>query len=222
MKKMSKMHGRVNNAVKGVKNEEELAKNKRALEHAIDLADDPDLKKGLEALDHVAMPPDKFWDKAEEFYQQTIKSILDTNENTALHLQDWLNRATDAQKQDQKLVVLINSLNRDVHDQLARLNNIHEQHKQYSGACKTPDEIVLLMDVNSQYSEVMEIFHTLIAPTAGQIFELTGVYDQIAEQSTQVPQFEKDIVAHVTNMVEERQVELQNPNIVSDVQFKEV
>lgn len=229
MQKKSKMHQRVDAATRKHDQNADAVKNKSALAHAIDATDDPKLKAAFEALPHVALPKDPFWDDAAKFYHETTKAILDTNESMALHLQEFLadDSIPAADRNSPKLAVLVNALSRDVGEQLSRLSMVYAAHSDKSGACKDADEVIKVMEINGTYSDIIEIFHSLIAPTAGQIFEMTGAYQKAAQAELQAAQnkpasIEEAIVGHINNMVNEHQQSLVDPTVITDVVFKDV
>lgn len=208
MKQLSKMHQRVNKAAQATTAGKQDLSN---IKQAIDSTVDPELRQAFEALEHMTLPEDPFWDEARTFYHSTRDALLAVHEQMADRLAGLMADPVEKAKfnDNQNLAVLINALHRDVAEQLTRLDAIYATHSQYRGKCSSSDEIVLLMEVNGGYNDANELYQTLIMPTVTQILEIIGDTQRIIEASNEAK-------------IEEAVQQLIDPTVTTDVAFKEV
>ena len=203
MQKISKMHRRVQAAAERRKGNEEM---KSVIQATADETSDEDLKKALAVLEsspNIALPKNTWWDDATAYYQMTRQAIVDATVSLVTCIDSAL-ASNPAIGQDQELAVLINGLQSDTQEQLRRLDSIHDSHKQYSGAVASPNESMLCIHVNAQYEECAQIHATSTVPT------LTHILDKIGAMSN---------VLHDAALAELDAK--QDPNTVTDVEFKE-
>jgi hypothetical protein len=211
MKKPSKMHQRV---IDNANKKEAEKKGVSLLHEAVASTDDEELKEAFKALENVTIPENKFWDEATAFYHGTKEGILSTNAHIAEYMTHILANPEMREKLNGnvRLAILIDGLNRDIAGQLAELDKIYETHKEFTGGITTPDETIRIFEVQGCYSNVNEVYQTLIMPTVAEIMEICGGIEEIIQAAANQPLAEPDV-----SLTEE-----QNPSIVSDVVFKEM
>jgi hypothetical protein len=197
--KVSKMHQRVIDA----KHRKEKAGD--LIADLKESTDDPQLQKALDGLKNINLPVDPFWDIANKFYEDTRKNILDVNERFALSLQEKIDSPNGSVLSNNvRLAVLVNSLNSDIASMLSKLEAVHEKHKTFTGACKSTDEVILVMSINGEYSDINEAYFSLINSTVSEIMDITEMTNEI-----------------VAGAEEAAKSEELDPSVISDVEFKE-
>ena len=208
MKQLSKMHQRVN---KATHTREAKEHDHNAIKMAMDSTVDPELRQAFESLEGMTLPEDPFWDEAQSFYANTRDALLGVHEQMADRLAALMADPVEKAKfnDNQQLAVLINSLHRDVDQQLKSLDAVYATHSQYHGKCATADEVVRVMEVNGAYGDVNELYQTLIMPTVAQILEIIGDTQKIIEASREA-------------QIEEAVQQLIDPTVTTDVEFKEI
>lgn len=213
MAKLSKMHQRVIAASKANSGATE-AKYESVTDK---LMDADDLSAALDSIDGLVLPENSHWDEAETFYTSTVSGILSANEQTAGHLAQLLTNPETREKynNDQRLAVLVNALNTDIQSTLNRLNAVHDQHAGKVGGSKTTEEIAKAIDIFGQYSDILEIYNTLIMPTVSEILTHTGGVEEIQTAARE------EIIQKSLETQMERLKEAQDPNVITDVVFEE-
>lgn len=213
MAKLSKMHERVIKASK--KNPDPTA---ASLEKKLsNLEDAQDLVQALDSIDGLVLPPNQHWDEAEAFFQNTYTSIIEANQATAEHLTALLSNPTHHAKfsNDSKLAVLVAALNSDVGTTLDRLNTVHAAHSGRTGSSTTTEQVAQAIDIFGQYSDIIEIYHTLIMPTVSEILSHTGGIEEI-QAAAKEELIQKGVEEQLRKLAEQ-----QDPNVITDVVFKE-
>lgn len=213
MAKLSKMHERVIKASK--KNPDPTV---ASLENKLGNIDDAkDLVQALDSIDGLVLPPNNHWDEAESFFQTTYSGIISANQTTAEHLSGLLADPVQHAKfaNDAKLAVLVAALNSDVGTTIDRLNAVHAKHAGMSGSSTTTEQVAQAIDIFGQYSDIVEIYHTLIMPTVSEILSYTGGIEEI-QAAAKEEQIKKGLEEQMRKLAEQ-----QDPNVITDVVFKE-
>lgn len=213
MAKLSKMHKRVIDATRST-----AAPALRTAQSVTDkLMAADDLTAALDSIDGLVLPENSHWDEAESFYVNTVAGILSANEQTASHLAALLAEPSTREKylNDQRLALLVNALNTDIQSTLGRLNAVHAQHEGKVGGSKTTEEIAQAIGLFGQYSDILEIYNTLIMPTVSEILSHTGGIEEI-QSAAREEVIQKSLEAQMSRIKE-----AQDPNVITDVVFEE-
>ena len=166
-------------------------------------------RKLLDAANHPT-PENNFWDEATNLYVTSIQGLEDTHGLLADYLKQTLSTPEGRAyiQNEAELTDNINTLTRDVATHVRLLNEIYDTHKDKSGGSQTPDEHMAVININGRYHDAIELYNTVIMPTVTHIFEQTGITQQaIADTAASTTQVERDAI---------------NPNVITDVQIKEV
>jgi hypothetical protein len=154
MKKISKMHERLN-----------TAKQERAALGADDSINEKNT----------------IWDDARNIYETSVLAIERANGQLASFLTDVVN-SPEKLKLIKDPVMLKNNidlLSRDIPDHRQRLDAIYAQHSDKTGGSTEPDEHMLGLNIYEQYRGAIELYDAVIMPTISHIFEQVGAAEEL-------------------------------------------
>lgn len=140
------------------------------------------------------------WDELNEYYQAIGEAMVDM----AVGIQDSVNYMLSAgYKGDAELNLVITGALKDNEEFTKILVGIREQHKDRTGPAKDGGQIAQIIDIFMLYQDVFAKFSATMFPIVMTITEhvdkTTALLADLAKQN-----------------------EATNPNVVSDVEFKEV
>ena len=165
----------------------------------------------LQDVDNVKVPVNTFWDEAEALYATCIVGLDKTHGLLASHIQSIM--ADPEQRIKIKdvagLTANINLLSNDIQKNIECLDEIHALHAGRTGGTVTPDDHMLVLQINGRYAEVIEMYNTVTMPTVAHIFEQTNITDDL-------------IASQIMNVLEAEQRNMLDPSVTSDVAFVEV
>lgn len=164
----------------------------------------------MEKASKVKAPVNTFWDEAEKAYITCIDGIQQTHGLLVEHIQGIMAdpEARKKIKDEKGLAENINLLTKDISTHVEQLNAIHEKHKDRTGGTLTPDDHMLVLQINGEYAQVIELYQTVTLPTVAHIFEQTNITSDIIEQQ-------------IKDSLEQKQKDLLDPTVISDVIVKE-
>lgn len=211
MPPLSKMHQRVNKAVAG-RGQQADTTTKTVVEMIKE--QDPKLAAAMKELDGIKMPDNNFWDEPKAFYEQVMNALLNSQEMLVNEIQARRQDPVLGPKinSDPKLPTLVNAVANDLATQLGMLQRTYDSHKNRSGAITNPDDMLELLSVNEAYSNIMQVFTSIITPMTEEIMEIIGVYDDAIALAEQEKQREAEKAAQAAI----------DPTVITDIEVREV
>lgn len=148
------------------------------------------------------------WDDLTGLYQSLMNAIVTANSETIkmLRIEGILSFIED--KAATK--VAINGLENDIKAFTNELNNIYNLHKGRTGPVNMEGDLTICFSIFENYMAFQTRYHAVIIPTV----------ELIAEQCSIAAKRMTEYVA--THSQEQVQADLQDPNVVSDIEVKQV
>ena len=164
----------------------------------------------MQDVESVKAPVNTFWDEAEALYKTCIVGLDKTHGLLASHIQEIISDPVQRAKIKDiaGLTANINLLSNDIQKNIECLDEIHAMHEGRTGGTVTPDDHMLVLQINGRYAEVIEMYNTVTMPTVAHIFEQTNITDDL-------------IASQIMHSLEEEQRNLLDPAVTSDVVFTE-
>lgn len=153
--------------------------------------------------------PNTFWDDARVLYEKSISALDYTHGQLGAHLENHIKDPIRLGLIEDPVTLTknIDLLTRDIAEHVARLNAIYADHSDKYGSAEDPDAIMAVISINGRYSDALEAYETVIAPTVTQIFEQIGAIDEL-------------IACQEKEAMDKHLQQLQDVNVVSDVEIK--
>ena len=197
---MSKVHARVQAAAEQRKNQDLIDKMSKTGE--LDPSSFKEVTRGLK------LPNDPYFDIMEKFYKDTTESYGGLVYQFGTMIQDALNSDTSGNlKTNKRLETLINSVNLDYGSFCKRFESIYERHKGRTGPCTTQDQVLEIFSIQAEYQDAVSVLNTNMPPAMTEAQEI--VSNQLSEN---LKESEK----------QKEQEQMLDPNVTSDIEFKEV
>lgn len=202
-RKLSKMHQRVLDAKKH--NQDGV------IDELVEKTGDASLKE-LKKLKGLKMPKEKFWDNASSCYHSIKEQVTELYDQTCEHLAALVSTPEGHARWngDERLNILTKSFLGDYANMMKRLDAVYETHKQHTGTVKDPDEMMKVMMVSGEYSDISEAYLTLMRTTVTEIMDYTGELEAAAEEIRESLKDQSPLTPQ------------QDPSIITDVEVKEI
>lgn len=202
----SKMHRRV----MASKDERLLMDNERDKEKAL---------KIIEQAEKV--PPNRWWDDANEAFVEIHKTIVQANEMVLDHVQAAIAdpvRGVQIKKNEYAIAATLDVIQKDIDTCHEQLVAVYETHKGMKGGATTPAELVKLFEVHAGYSQAIQLCNDNVMPLTKQLFEDLG--EPVTAQMEAMEKLSK-LADNAENLViKHTQDPATDPSVVTDVEPK--
>jgi hypothetical protein len=209
---ISKIHERVRQRAAAPDHASYVQKRADDAAATAEAVEEAKLKDLINALDQQQLPPNDFWDRAENAYQvmrnTSVQASMDLADELSAYNQDLARSSTC--RDPMRLAALITQLGDDTGKYLESLDTIHNDHADKTGGTVTGDDHMAVLKINERYGQAHDIFQTVVGPIVNEIHELIGTTDLAVAA----------MKANLEAQLEKVKAEARDPNIITDVEAK--
>ncbi len=137
-----------------------------------------------------------FWDDCNKHYNVATEAIHVVEGQLAEQLNIIVNtpELVSLIKDPVQLADNVTLLNKDINEHVARLNAVHDNHKDKKGGIKSPEEGLEVIQINGKYQEVMEIYDAVVVPVICHILEQIAPAQEAMTATFQQQKTQDDLV----------------------------
>jgi hypothetical protein len=179
-------------------------------------------KKAIELVEENGIiPPNVFWDDANNAFTEINTSIAQANGILANKVQEALSTPEKRAriKNQDEVAEILNIVSRDIKAATDTTVLIQSKHAGKTGAATTSAELIEVMEINDQYRAALGLYHDNVMPMIAKLLDLLGLEDETAEETLQQ---QAQLADNRENLVIHHNNDDTDPNVITDAVIKEI